>query len=78
MFGRVETVSADTVVDEATHQPYYLARVRIDQAAVPREVASRLIPGMPADVLISTGERTLLQYLIRPLADRWATSMRER
>jgi membrane fusion protein, type I secretion system len=77
MFGRVESVSADTLLDEATRQPYYLARVRMDHGAVPRELASKLMPGMPADVLISTGERTMLQYLLSPLATRLAKSMRE-
>lgn len=77
MFGRVESVSADTLLDETTRQPYYLARVRMDQGAVPREIAAKLTPGMPADVLISTGERTMLQYLLQPLMDRFAKSMRE-
>jgi HlyD family secretion protein len=77
MFGRVASVSADTMLDETTRQPYYLARVRIDQAAIPRDIASKLTPGMPADVLISTSERTMLQYLLAPLTDRFAKSMRE-
>jgi len=77
MFGRVESVSADTLLDETTHQPYYLARVRMNDGAVPRELASKLTPGMPADVLISTGERTMLQYLLQPISDRFAKSMRE-
>jgi HlyD family secretion protein len=78
MFGSVESVSADTLLDETTHQPYYLARLRIDQASIPPGIASKLTPGMPADVLILTGARTTLQYLLQPLADRFATSMRER
>jgi HlyD family secretion protein len=77
MFGRVESVSADTLLDEATRQPYYLARVRIDQGTIPRDIASKLTPGMPADVLISTGGRTMLQYMLAPLTDRFAKSMRE-
>jgi HlyD family secretion protein len=77
MFGQLESVSADTMVDEATRQPYYLARVRIDLAAIPRDIARKLTPGMPADVLISTGGRTMLQYLLAPLTDRFAKSMRE-
>jgi HlyD family secretion protein len=65
------------IIDEATRQPHYLARVRIDQASIPRDIASKLTPGMPADVLISTGGRTMLQYLLAPLTDRLAKSMRE-
>jgi HlyD family secretion protein len=49
----------------------------MDHGAVPRELATKLTPGMPADVRISTGNRTMLQYLLRPLADRFAKSMRE-
>lgn len=78
MFGRVESVSSDTMLDEATRQPYYLARVHIDHGAIPRDLAHKLTPGMPADVLIATGERTLLQYLLQPLTDQFAKSMRER
>ncbi len=78
LFGQVESVSADTLMDEATRQPYYMARLRIDLDAIPPATARKLTPGMPADVLILTGERTMLQYLLQPLADRIATSMRER
>jgi HlyD family secretion protein len=78
MFGRVESVSADTLIDETTRQPYYLARLRIDPDSIAPGIASKLTPGMPADVLILTGARTMLQYLVQPLMDRFATSMRER
>jgi HlyD family secretion protein len=78
IFGKVETISADALVDEVTRQPYYAARVRIDQASIPAELAGTLVPGMPADVLISTGERTVLRYLLGPLSDAMARSMRER
>jgi HlyD family secretion protein len=77
MFGRVDSVSADSLLDEQTRQPYYLARVRLEAGMVPAELARKLTPGMPADVLISTSERTMLQYLFQPLADRFAKSMRE-
>ena len=78
MFGRVESVSADTLIDETTRQPYYLAQVRIAEGAIPRDLVSKLTPGMPADVLISTSGRTMLQYLLQPLTDQLAKSMRER
>ena len=78
VFGKVETISADALVDEVTRQPYYSARVRIDQGSIPAEIAGNLVPGMPADVLISTGERTVLRYLLGPLSNAMARSMRER
>jgi HlyD family secretion protein len=75
--GRVETVGADAMLEQTTQEPYYLARVVVDSATVPHEIEKRLVPGMPADVLITTGERTLLQYLVGPLVDIVAKSMRE-
>jgi len=76
--GRLESISADSLMDEATKQPYYNAKVVIDPAHIPQEIAAHLTPGMPADVLINTGERTMLQYLIGPLLNRVAKTMREK
>jgi hypothetical protein len=55
----------DRLLDETTRQPYFLTQVVVEN--VPREVRERLLVGMPADVLLPTGERTALDYLIRPL-----------
>jgi HlyD family secretion protein len=78
IFGKVESVSADTLIDENTRQPFYAARVRIDFHDLPQNIATTLVPGMPADVLIATGERTSLQYLLAPVRDALSKSMRER
>jgi HlyD family secretion protein len=78
MWGKVESISADSMIDEATKLPYYQARVVIDHAKVPKEIESVLVAGMPADVLINTGERTMAQYLLGPLYDRMAKTMREK
>jgi HlyD family secretion protein len=77
ILGKVETVAADAMLDAYTKEPYYLARVVVDASTLPADVQERLVPGMPADVLITTGERTLLQYLIGPISDLFAKSMRE-
>lgn len=77
ILGKVETIAADAMLDEYTKEPYYLARVVVDTSTLPSDVHERLIPGMPADVLITTGERTLLQYLVGPISDLFAKSMRE-
>lgn len=77
VLGTVETVAADAMLDEHTKEPYYLARVVVDTGTMPAEARENLIPGMPADVLITTGERTLLQYLVGPISDLFAKSMRE-
>ncbi|MBI4694960.1 MAG: HlyD family type I secretion periplasmic adaptor subunit [Gammaproteobacteria bacterium] len=78
--GELVDVSADRLIDEGTeHRPYYLARVAVDAAAL-RALAARhldLKPGMPAEILIDTGSRTLLQYLTQPLGDVLARSLIE-
>jgi HlyD family secretion protein/epimerase transport system membrane fusion protein len=73
--GEVRGVSADRLEDPATRQPYYLARVAVDRATLPAGIA--MTAGMPADVMIVTGERTLLQYLLRPLTDTLRRGLRE-
>jgi HlyD family secretion protein/epimerase transport system membrane fusion protein len=73
--GMVREVSADRLEDPHTREPYYLARVAVARAALPAGIA--LAPGMPADVMIVTGERTLLDYLTRPIADALRRGLRE-
>jgi HlyD family type I secretion membrane fusion protein len=77
VFGRVESVSADAMTNEGSKQPYYLARVRVDAGALPARIARKLTPGMPADVVIASGDRSMLDYLIGPLRDAIAKGMRE-
>jgi HlyD family secretion protein len=77
ILGNVETVAGDAMLDEYTREPYFLARVIVDTSTIPNEIHDRLVPGMPADVLIITGERTLLEYLFSPITDLLFKSMRE-
>ena len=77
ILGRVESVSADALLNDSTKQSYYLARVIIPRADVPAAVAAKLMPGMPADVLIVTGERSMLSYLVEPLGNILWKGMRE-
>ncbi len=75
--GRVATLSADRMIDERTSQPYYLARIEVPEEEL-RKLSDRpLQAGMPADVIIATGSRTLFQYLVKPLSDGIATGLRE-
>ena len=78
IYGKLVSISADAVNDEQTHQPYYSAKIVIDETTVRPDIAKSLVPGMPADVVITTGERTMLQYLVGPLLDKLALGMRER
>jgi HlyD family secretion protein/epimerase transport system membrane fusion protein len=68
--GKVITVAADRIDDKLTNQSYFLARIEIPQrelSALGKDV--KLTSGMPADVLIVTGTRTMLSYLVRPIRD---------
>ena len=74
--GIVENVSADSLIDKITGQSYYAARVVIIQdVTLPAD--KPLYPGMPAEVLIVTGERTALSYLLDPITRSFNRAMRE-
>ncbi|WP_177333670.1 HlyD family type I secretion periplasmic adaptor subunit [Pseudomonas sp. RIT-PI-q] len=75
--GEVSSVSADRLTNEKTGTPYYLARVRVTDAGIRALGERKLLPGMPADVLIITGQRTLLQYLMEPARNALSQSMIE-
>ncbi|MEZ5924738.1 MAG: HlyD family type I secretion periplasmic adaptor subunit [Hyphomicrobiaceae bacterium] len=78
ILGRVRTVSADSLFDEVARQPYYLAIIEVPDSAIPQELRGKLTPGMPADIMIATGERTVLDYLTAPLMDAVRKSLREK
>jgi epimerase transport system membrane fusion protein len=79
--GRLISVSGDRLVDdnEGRKVPYYLARVEISAESLQALTKAKLelVPGMPAEVLIYTGEHTFLKYLIAPLSDTVARSFRQ-
>ena len=75
--GKVVRVSADALKDERSGQTYYTARVVVDAAQLGALDGVTLVPGMPAETLIVTGERTLLQYLIQPVRDSLRRAFRE-
>lgn len=75
--GRVESVSSDLLTDPASNISYYLARVVVTPAGMSTLGKRRMQPGMPAEVIIKTGERTLLTYLMSPLVRRVAAAMKE-
>ena len=78
ILGRLRSVSADRLTDERTGEPYFLAKVEVEPAELERVAPEiELSPGMPTDVMILTGERTLLDYLIRPFVESINKSFRE-
>ena len=78
MLGEVETVSGDVITpDNPNEPPYFLARVTVDENDIPEEIKDRLTAGMPADVIITTGERTVANFIVSPLMDAVRKSMIE-
>jgi len=77
IFGEVVTVSADRLVDEKNNFPYYKVRIQVTQKDMKKLAKYTIRPGMPVEVFIKTGERTLLSYLFKPVLDRMKTALRE-
>lgn len=75
--GEVLSVAADALRDEATHLPYYEVKVSVQVSQFPEKIREKLKPGMVADVLIASGERTVLAYLTQPMMDAIRRGMRE-
>ena len=75
--GEVIRVSADRLTNERTGQPYYLVRAKVTEEGLQKLAGRKLVAGMPADVLINTGERTMLQYLMQPARNAISESMIE-
>jgi len=75
--GEVIYISADRFTNERTGAPYYLARVALTEKGRADLGRRELVPGMPAEVLINTGARTLLNYLLKPARNAMARSMIE-
>jgi HlyD family secretion protein/epimerase transport system membrane fusion protein len=78
IFGELRSISADRLIDEHTGEPYFLAKIEVDPSELERIAPDIVLsPGMPADVMILTGERTLLDYLMRPFIESVTKSFRE-
>ncbi|MGL5948564.1 MAG: HlyD family type I secretion periplasmic adaptor subunit [Aeromonas sp.] len=74
---KVLTVSADRLVDEVTQQPYYLAQVHVTDEGLKLLSVNKIKAGMPANVVIKTGERTFLNYLFKPMLNRLQLAFKE-
>ncbi len=75
--GKVVSVSGDLLTEPGTNVPYYLARVQLTPEGVKALGRRQLQPGMPAEVVFKTGERSMLTYLLHPLMKRISASMKE-
>ncbi|MGE5767609.1 MAG: HlyD family type I secretion periplasmic adaptor subunit [Bacteroidota bacterium] len=75
--GEVLQVSADAIWDERGKEAYFIARVGIDGRELAKLDGVRLTPGMPVEVFIRTGDRSILDYMIQPLTDSFRRAFRE-
>jgi membrane fusion protein, type I secretion system len=77
--GTVRSVSADSLADQITGAPYYLVLIDLPEADELMDAlrGEPLVPGMPAETFIRTGRQPAISYLLRPLTDALARSMRE-
>ena len=76
--GEIVHISPATTTDRATGQAYYQATVAIAPDEIQKLHDSHLIPGMPVEVFITTQDRTVASYLIKPISDRFTHAFRER
>ena len=76
--GKVTRVSADTSTDQRTGQSYYTIRIALPPENVALLGDVRLLPGMPVEAFVQTGERTVISYLMKPLRDQFMRAFRER
>ncbi|ESY72264.1 hemolysin D [Mesorhizobium sp. LNHC252B00] len=74
----VTQISADRLVDQVTHEPYFRAKLKIADALPPGVKAEQLYPGTPVEAFINTGDRTFFEYLARPMMDSFARAFAER
>jgi HlyD family secretion protein len=76
--GVVSRVSPDVTTDQRSGQSYYTIRVSMPPEEIARLGDVRLIPGMPVEAFVQTGERTLMSYLMKPLSDQLMRAFREK
>ena len=76
--GTVTRISADTTTDQRTGQSYYVIRIAMPIEEILRLGDVKLIPGMPVEAFVQTGERTVLSYLVKPLRDQLMRAFREK
>ncbi|MGY4475946.1 HlyD family type I secretion periplasmic adaptor subunit [Bradyrhizobium sp. USDA 3364] len=76
--GEVSRIGADVSRDDKTAPTYFLVRIAIPPSELNKLATTHLLPGMPVEVFIPTSERTVLSYLIKPLADQVHRAFREK
>jgi protease secretion system membrane fusion protein len=75
--GIVTQVSADRLVDEKSGQPYYALKAKVAPEGMTLISNLKIRPGMPVELFVKTGERTMMNYLVKPMLDHLKMSMTE-
>jgi HlyD family secretion protein len=75
--GTVSRISADITTDETTGESYIEMRVALAENETARLGDLELVPGMPVEVFVKTGDRRVLSYLVKPLSDQITRAFRE-
>lgn len=77
LVGKVTAVSPDAILDQRTGQAHYQVKLTISDTELARLGQVDLIPGMPIEAFLQTGERSVMEYLIAPLAEQIRHAFRE-
>lgn len=75
--GTLSHISPDTTVDPKTEQRYYTVRISLDPKQIARLGSVKVVPGMPVEVFVQTGDRSALSYLLKPLDDQLSRAFKE-
>jgi membrane fusion protein, type I secretion system len=75
--GVVSMVAADVTRDQHTNEVYYAVRITPDPKDLKKLGQLSLIPGMPVEAFIRTGDRKVISYLMKPLTDQMMRAFRD-
>jgi HlyD family secretion protein len=76
--GTLDRISADISIEPKTGQSYYTVRIALSAAEIARLGSVKIVPGMPVESMIKTGDRKVISYLVKPLHDQIARAFREK
>ena len=74
--GHVVQISPDLTIDQRTGAGYYVVRITPEVTELPKLGAAKLVPGMPVEAFVQTGDRTILSYLLKPATDQISRAFR--
>jgi HlyD family secretion protein len=78
VYGSVSQISADIVLEQRTGASFYVVRITLEEKEVSRLGTVKLVAGMPVEAFIETDQRTILSYLLKPIADHGLRAFRDR